>query len=87
MSKNLHLVVAKIDLQYLKPAFLGDLLRVETRLKDAKGVRLVVEHKIWRSAECVFTANILLVCVDQNFRPKPLPKDFLAEEILNRKAL
>ncbi len=43
-----HFVVADIKAKFLKPAVLGDILEVKTRLLNASGARVVLEQNIYK---------------------------------------
>ncbi len=68
-------VVHKLQITYLKPARLGDSLRVNVKCLRIGGVRLVLEQLMVRDAETLASAEVTLACVhagDQ--RPIAIPK-------------
>lgn len=62
-----HFVVSAIDAKFIKPAFLGDILEVKSKIKQIKKVSLIIEQKIYRiksikgsldEPQLVFSADI-----------------------------
>ncbi|MCS7008350.1 MAG: acyl-CoA thioesterase [Chthoniobacterales bacterium] len=50
---NIHPVVIRTEIDYLQPAFLGDLLEIESRLTESTGVRFWVEFTMFRLSDSV----------------------------------
>ncbi|MDR1285269.1 MAG: YbgC/FadM family acyl-CoA thioesterase [Campylobacteraceae bacterium] len=73
-ENNCHFVVKKIDAEYFKPAYLGDLIEVKTEVLELKGTCVNVLHTIYRGEEKLFSAKILIVFVS-DFKPTRLPND------------
>jgi len=68
-------VIAAIDIQYIKPAFMGDVLTVETQLLDYKRSSMQLEQTIRKGAATVSVAKIRSVIVSGNGRPAELPEE------------
>lgn len=70
-------VISSVKLDFLKPAFLHQKLEVVSRIKETRVASLVYDQYL-RLADVKDTilcrAEIKTVCVDQNLRPRPLPK-------------
>jgi acyl-CoA thioester hydrolase len=73
-ENNCHFVVKKIDAEYFKPAYLGDLIEVKTEILELKGTCANVLHTIYRDDEKLFCAKILIVFI-KDWRPTRLPND------------
>jgi acyl-CoA thioester hydrolase len=73
-ENNCHFVVKKIDAEYFKPAYLGDLLEIKIEILELKGTCANVLHTIYRNEEKLFCAKILIVFVS-DFKPTRLPED------------
>lgn len=71
-------VVASIEARYLKPTFLGDLLRIETRIASHRRVGFEIEQKMFRGVEQVFTAKVGAVIVNEIGRPAEMPEEMSA---------
>lgn len=79
------IVVKSLEAEYLSPSRLDDLLTIQTRLLSVKNTSFVMEQKAIRNNACIFSMNIVLVCVNEQGRPTKIPdavkESFLKEEI------
>ena len=75
-------VVKKVDIDYKAPARYADKLIISSKITDLKNVSLEFSQDIKRSGQLLVFAKTKLVCVDGNFRPKPIPEDII--NILNK---
>lgn len=71
---NAYPVIGEIKVRYLKPTFLGDSLRVESRIVEAAGTRFRVEHTLLRNTERVAEGEVWIVMVNEKGRPTALPE-------------
>ncbi len=55
--------VRRVEADYLRPAVFDDQLEVTTRLVELGGARIVLDQAVWRGAEQLFAARVVLVCV------------------------
>ena len=71
------LAVAEASVRYHAPARYDDLIRVETSLTDVRSRAITFEYLIRNSTtgEKLATARTLLVSLDPNGKPVPLPHD------------
>lgn len=67
-------VVRKIEANFLKPAKLGDLLEITTKLLELRAASLLLLQQIFREKEIIFEANIELVFV-KNEKICKIPKE------------
>ena len=67
-ENDAHYVVKKIEANFIKPAKLGDLLDVKTKVLEIKNASLYVEQDIFRDELKLFSAKILLAYV-KNGKP------------------
>lgn len=78
------IVVKSLEAEYLSPARLDDFLIIQTRILSVKNTSFVMEQKAIRDGNCIFSMNIVLVCVNSEGRPSKIPDDvkasFLKEE-------
>jgi acyl-CoA thioester hydrolase len=72
-DQGLRLVVTQFHCRYLAPAFFDDLLRVETRLVHAQGVRIRHEYRVYRDETLLAEAHSEVACIDPRGRPRRLP--------------
>lgn len=67
-------VVRKLELDYLKPALLDDLLDVTAQIKDVGRSRVALHQDVMRGDEKLVEAEIHLVCVTvDTFKPVAVP--------------
>lgn len=76
------IVVKSLEAEYLSPSRLDDFLIVQTRLLSVKNTSFVMEQKAIRDGICVFSMNIVLVCVNEAGRPSKIP-DTVKNSFLN----
>lgn len=66
-------VVRHIEADYFKPARLEDYLTVRTSLKSMKNTSFIMRQEILKGEEVLFGMNVLLVTVNIEGKPTPLP--------------
>ena len=74
MDPSLAFVVGHMEMDFLMPAQIDNVLLVETAFTELRGARLVAEQRISRDGDTVWQAHVLAACVDLQGRPKRLPK-------------
>lgn len=75
-------VVAHQESDFKSPAFYGDVLDVDARVSAISTVKVEFEHKVFnQDGRLICTAKAVLVCVDNNIKPKAIP-DELKEKLL-----
>ncbi|WP_299841819.1 tol-pal system-associated acyl-CoA thioesterase [uncultured Roseovarius sp.] len=65
--------VRRVEAEYLAPARFDDYLQVETITQAVTGARLVLEQKVSRGDDLLFTANVTIVCINEAGQPARLP--------------
>ncbi len=71
-------VVRKIEADYLTPAYLDDLLRMETGVIEMKNASFKMKQSLFRHNELIFSVDVILVCVDRAGKPVRLPDELKA---------
>ena len=67
-------VVRKLELDYLRPALLDDMLRVSAQLKEVGRSRITLDQQVLRGEELLAEGEVHLVCVGaESFKPISLP--------------
>ncbi|GAB2939652.1 YbgC/FadM family acyl-CoA thioesterase [Hafnia psychrotolerans] len=79
-ANNIAFIVVNININYRKPATLGDLLRIDSSLQQINGRSGVIEQVITRDGDMVADATLTFVCIDLRTQ-KALP---LEGELLER---
>jgi len=78
-------VVRSLKLDYIKPAFLDDLLTVSAQLKNIGRSRVTLCQNVLRNEDVLVEAEIDLVCVTtDNFKPVSVP-EILREQWKNER--
>lgn len=67
-------VVRKVDIDYHSPARYADTLCISSEITKIKNVSLVFYQEAKRDDEILVTAKTVLVCVNKDFRPAPIPQ-------------
>ncbi len=76
---NVHFVVRHLEVDYLKPAFLDDLLSCQTTTLEIKNTSFILLHEFHRGDEMIAKIKVTLVCVrTDDIKPVRLPEDLRA---------
>ncbi|MDX2205210.1 MAG: YbgC/FadM family acyl-CoA thioesterase [Hyphomicrobiaceae bacterium] len=65
-------VVRRMQLEYLRPARIDEVLEVVTRVKETTAATLVLDQRIGRGGTEIFTAEVMVVLVSVSGRPMRL---------------
>jgi len=71
-SDDGYFVVKKIEAEYKKPATLGDVVTVDTKLIDKRAVSITLLQRVIRDDEILFTMKVQLVYL-ANGKPTKIP--------------
>ena len=74
-SEPLAFAVKRMEIDFLRPAKIDDVLQVETTTKDITGAALHLEQAVMRGNETLFKALVTAVLISPRGRPKRLPTD------------
>jgi acyl-CoA thioester hydrolase len=72
----LSFVVRRLSIDYLKPAFMDDVITVETRLIEARGASLLLSQDVLRGVERLVEAKVLVASLAGG-RPTRLPREIV----------
>lgn len=70
-------MVSKLELKYLKPARMDDVLTITTEPVLARGARMELSQRILRGDEVLIDAKVIVACVNGNGRPRRLPESLI----------
>jgi acyl-CoA thioester hydrolase len=73
-GEKLFFVVARMTLDFMRPARMDDLLTVETRPAKIGAAILELEQIVRRDAEILFSARVFIAVVSDG-RPRRLPRE------------
>jgi acyl-CoA thioester hydrolase len=65
--------VRRMECDFLKPATIDNVLRVETRFLEFAGARMELIQKVVRGSDTLFEAKVTAALVDGHGRPKRIP--------------
>ncbi|MGE0409099.1 MAG: tol-pal system-associated acyl-CoA thioesterase [Amphiplicatus sp.] len=71
--------VRKMTVEWAAPARIDDLLDIRTGFAESRGARLSVAQEIWRDETLVARAEVEVVSMSPEGRPRRLPGDLLAK--------
>lgn len=81
MDENIFVVIAKINISYLKPAFIDDELDVITTIKSVGRTSVVLNQEIYNRTreENSVKADVTGVFLNHMKKPIPVPAQFLEQ--------
>jgi len=73
-------VVARQEVDYKAPAVYGDILDIKASVSEASGVKIIFEQEVYNQNKQLLTkGKTIMVCVDNNLRPKAIPEELRAK--------
>lgn len=75
---SLAFAVRRMEIDFLAPARIDDLLEVVTRLDSARGARLCLSQEVRRGDEVLFRASVTVAVISAEGRPRRLPEALIA---------
>ncbi|HUG60911.1 MAG TPA: tol-pal system-associated acyl-CoA thioesterase [Methylomirabilota bacterium] len=78
LAEAVLFTVRRLEVDYLKPAALDDLLIVETAVREIGGARLLLDQRLTRGDDVVATAAVTVVMIGGNGRPMRIPMELRA---------
>jgi acyl-CoA thioester hydrolase len=73
----LAFTVAKLAIEFRRPARIDDALQVRTRYAAVRGPRLFVAQRILRGEELIAEAEVVAACIDLSGRARRPPADLV----------
>jgi acyl-CoA thioester hydrolase len=74
-AKGYLFAVVNIDVQYKKPAALGDVIDVLTEVENITTVTITLHHRISRGEDVLVEANVRLAGIGKDGKPRRLPAE------------
>lgn len=62
-------VVRRMNMDFIRPGLMDDLLRVETRVKDVGGASITLTQTILREDKRLFEADVMIVLISKSGKP------------------
>jgi acyl-CoA thioester hydrolase len=69
-------VIARAEVEYRKPTFLGDALEIETQAVSRGRTHFFVEQRILRAGQLVFRGKVQVAMVNAVGRPMEMPQAY-----------
>lgn len=70
---SIGFVVRSIQAEYHSPARLDDIIQIETVLTEIKNSSFIMKQSIFSDERLLFTMNVRLACIGNDFRPARMP--------------
>ncbi|MDY8108089.1 tol-pal system-associated acyl-CoA thioesterase [Fulvimarina sp. 2208YS6-2-32] len=77
-GEPMSFAVRRMEIEFLRPARVDDVLLVETRTRQIGGARVLLDQTISRSGETLIEANVKIAVISPAGKPMRMPKDVLA---------
>jgi acyl-CoA thioester hydrolase len=77
-ERGIHLVIVEVNVRFLRPAVAGDLLRIETGIRELRRASSRWHQRITRDGEPILEAEVRSTSTDRRGRPVRPPADLLA---------
>lgn len=68
-------VVVSVDINYKKPAKLGDIIEVTTEVSDIKNATITFLNKIYKDLDLLVEAKVTIACMGTDGKPKRFPEE------------
>ncbi|WP_332065821.1 tol-pal system-associated acyl-CoA thioesterase [Bartonella sp. CB189] len=75
-AEKLFFVVRHMEVHFLKPAQIDNLLTIKTRINCVKGARFLMDQYILHDNKMLVTAKVQIALINEEGRPRRLPKNF-----------
>jgi acyl-CoA thioester hydrolase len=71
-------IVRHMEIDFIKPARMDDVLTIETRTESISGARIFMAQVIRRGDEVLIAAKVAAAIIGENGRPKRFPAEWIA---------
>ena len=71
------MVVRRMDIDFVRPAVIDDVLIVRSVIEDARGARMVIRQRIERDGEVIARASLEAALISMNGGPRRFPPDVM----------
>ena len=71
-------VVRRMEIDFVQPARIDDILTVETRTESISGARIFMAQELKRGEDLLVRARVEAAIIGENGRPKRFPKEWVA---------
>lgn len=78
-GEPLAFAVRHMDIDFLKPARIDDVLEVHTRCVEVRGARLILAQEVRRGENVLITAKVTAAVINADGKPRRLPGELAAK--------
>jgi acyl-CoA thioester hydrolase len=71
-------IVRRMEIDFLKPARIDDVLTVDTRTSEISGARITMAQQLKRGEELLVEARVEAAIIGENGRPRRFPREWIA---------
>lgn len=71
-------VVRRMEIDFLTPARMDDIVTVETKTASISGARIVMNQRLLRGEQALVTARVEAAIVGENGRPQRFPREWIS---------
>jgi len=82
-EEGVYFVVYSMNLRFRKPAFLGDIIEVVSKLEFESEFRGIFHQRIEKDGELLVEGDVEVVCIDAERKPREFPMEILKSAKVN----
>jgi acyl-CoA thioester hydrolase len=82
-GERLVWIVRRMEIEFVSPARIDDVLEIATRVEDISGARIVMAQQILCRDVLIATARVEAAIVNGEGKPRRFPKDWLVKLTVN----
>ena len=71
-------VVRRMEIDFVQPARIDDVLMIETRTESISGARILMAQELRRGEDLLVRARVEAAIIGEGGRPKRFPKEWIA---------
>jgi acyl-CoA thioester hydrolase len=75
-NKGYLFAVVHVDINYKRPAKLGEIIEVTTEVVEMTNATITLKHEIFRVDTLLIEANVKVACITKDGKPQRLPDSF-----------
>jgi len=75
-KKGYLFAVIHVDVNYKRPARLGEIIDVTTEVTELTNVTITLKHQIFRDDTLLVEAYVKVACIDKDGKPRRIPESF-----------
>lgn len=78
LGEHIAWVVRRMEIDFVAPARIDDILVIRTRAEEISGARIVMAQTLSRGGDLLIKARVQAAIVGETGRPRRFPKDWIA---------